>query len=322
MKNSKNIPIFIFSFLFGLFLFESANAKLDVVPKSCSSDLSDPYAPNVTMTRGIYKNQCMDTSAKRAVQVLNLDSQTLEIANFRYMGKFYKAIIPRQGFEGLSYTVIDLNGKVLTEYLGVQVTHVEFKIKMKPESPVILYSQKTDSVQAVQKISEFVISYNYMAPPGVEYSPKKGLDENLYASVIQMFAFEDEVQIRKAKKQNIYEIKLTLDPQLIERLVTSAAIKSGRVGYHLAYDTWTNNCATQLFDIMDEAFQIQGRVKRFRFKWYRLQDTSLKPAIKALKSRGLIRTGESLRSLNSSYGLPLFESPGSPYFKSWLGKGL
>lgn len=291
--------------------------------KNCSSDLQDPYAPSVTMAFGKFKGQCMDTSSKRALRVLRRDRQELEIANFKYLGKFYRAVIPVNGFDRMSYVVVDLNGKKLTEILGVHVSHTELKVEMKKGQEVRLYNQKIYSDQVLLTIPEFLISFNYMAPAGVPYSAPKGLDQTLYGSVLQFFSVEDEYRNRFQKYfQNMYSVDLNLESHQIARIVSHASVKSHRNQYSLMYDTWDNNCTTQIFDIIDEALYLKGNVLPFRFKFEKLKDTSLSPALAAFKNRGLVSETSKVDFLNSRRNQRQFPSPSNAYFSSWIGKNL
>jgi hypothetical protein len=266
------------------------------------------------MKEGKYKGQCMDTSMKRAVKILaeNPANGKILIANFRKGGKFYQASIPLNEVESVSYIVVDL--KNLLRF--VSIAHVELRFKMRPGSQVLL----ADSAAGIADTeTDFMMSFNYMAPKGVEYDPVKGFNNTLYGSVLQIFSTQDEIQNRYVNhKINMYEVPLDTANGKAGRILRGGLVMSDKIQYDVAYDTWTTNCATFLFDMIDQGLQLN--IKPFRFKAYTFTDTSLIPAMQALANRQLIDDQTTVRLLNTEFKTPQFPSASNPYFNFWTGK--
>jgi hypothetical protein len=269
-----------------------------------------------TMKAGKYQGQCMDTSLKRAVHVEAVAPATLTIANFRKAGVFYKASIPLDQIESLSYVVVDLNTRPVNFLSLFNISHTQLRFKLKPGAFARLTSEQSGEVQ---NENDFLVSFNFMAPKGVPYNPLKGFNGSLYGSVIQIFATQDEVKNRFVNsKINMYEMKLNVTTEQAGKILTKAMELSDRYQYEIPYDTWSSNCTTYLFDILDQALGYQG--KPYRFKPWTAADAGLIPALKALAQRNLMADTEKVQLVNAEFGFSHYGSWSNGYFGFWTGK--
>jgi hypothetical protein len=101
-------------------------------------------------------------------------------------------------------------------------------------------------------------------------------------------------------------------------ILLHAAKVSEQMGYESAYDTWSNNCTTQLYDIMDAALKLNA--KPYRFSAAKANDTGLIPGILALNDRNLILRSSKLALVNSEFSYDRFPSWSNVYFGYWTGK--
>jgi len=276
-----------------------------------------------TMKAGKYKGQCIDTSAKRAVHILEQTADSITIENFRKAGVFYKAVIPLNQVEKLSYVVVDLNAKPVNYLSLFNISHTEMRFKMKPGSVIELYPLgANDSGAAVATETDVIVSMNYMAPAGVPYDPVKGFNEDLYASVLQIFSTQDEAKKRfEDNKFNVYEIELSAASEQTSAILRRALMMSNQIQYDVAYDTWTSNCTTFLFDIFDAGLNLKNQ-KPYRFHLLIANDTGLKPGMKALGQRGLVSADTQIKLMNAEYGYKIFPSNSNRYFNALIGKTL
>lgn len=161
---------------------------------------------------------------------------------------------------------------------------------------------------------------NYMAPKGINYNPVKGLDETLFASVIQVFSTSDEVKRRFTQSfLNVYKLPLNLKTTEIDKIISKAMNLSDKVQYSIPYDTWSSNCTNILFDLIDEGLQIKN-VPKFKLQVWWLKDTSLKPAIMAFHNRKLLNSDAKVSLMNEEFGFHLFPSNSNNYFNSLVDK--
>lgn len=317
MKHLKSfVSIFLVSIL-ATSILATYSAFASETP--CSADPTDPYAPSVVMPRGPFQGQCIDTSVKRAVQILRADENKVVIANFRYQGRFYNAHIPLKSFNKLSYVVVDLNSGLLGK-LGIHVTHTE--LRFQTTSSILLYSQSGTQSEDPLEVNDFLMSINYMAPQGIEYNPLKGFNSDRYVSVIQFFSMQDELKIRFEGKNplNMYEIPLQVSSADIAKILLKGFELSQKYQYSMAYDTWTSNCTNGLFDIIDQGLKLS--IKPFRFNARQHQDTGLLPGFIAFDDRGLLASGQTIQSVNQTYQKPIFASSSQNYFQQWVGKNV
>lgn len=285
--------------------------------EECRANPHDPHSEGIVMLRGKYQGQCMDTSFKRAVKVLSLERDLLTISNYRKGGKFYTAEIPLQELEKVSYLVVDLNAKPINAGGLVNISHTELRFKFKHKDSIRLLPQ--DPSDRTLTDGDLVISYNYMAPKKVEYSPVKGFDEDLYGAVLQFFSMEDEAKTRFVDhKLNVYEMALSVKRSQAMKILVHAAKDSEKMGYASAYDTWTNNCTTKLYDILDAA--LGSKAPPYRFSVKRIGDTGMAPGILALGKRGLLAPEGRVTLVNHEFGYKKISSWSGHYFGYWLGK--
>lgn len=274
------------------------------------------------MKAGKYKGQCIDTSGKRAVKIVSQSADSITVLNFRKAGVFYKAVIPLNQVASLSYEVVDLNASPVNYLSLINISHTEMRFRMKPGASIPLFANTADDNGApLASETDIIVSMNYMAPTGVSYDPVKGFNEDLYASVLQIFATQDEVKKRFTEnKFNVYEIDLNISGERAASVLREAMMVSDRIQYSVAYDTWSSNCTTFLFDILDAGLHLKA--KPYRFSPFIANDTGLAPAFKALSKRQLVLDSTKVELLNAEFGYDIFPSRSNRYFNSWIGKTL
>ena len=163
------------------------------------------------MKSGKYKGQEVDTSEKRPIRILRMNEDTVLISNFRVNGEFLQAKIPLNQVEQVSYLAVDLNTKPLNTLSLFNVAHTQLRFKFKTDAEIELFTESGQKVPGDKTLfdNDLIVSLNYMAPKGVPYNPIKGLNENLYASTLQVFSTKDEVKTRFEKQKfNVYEVFL------------------------------------------------------------------------------------------------------------------
>lgn len=294
-----------------------------VVCLSAAAGYSMDTAACPLMKAGKYKGQCIDISGKRAVKVLSQTSDSITILNFRKEGVFYKAVIPLDQVASLSYEVVDLNAKPVNFLSLINISHTEMRFRMKPGASIPLFANTAeDNGAPLTSETDMIVSMNYMAPTGVPYDPVKGFNEDLYASVLQIFSTQDEVKKRFTEnKFNVYEIDLNISSKNAALVLREALMVSDRIQYGVAYDTWSSNCTTFLFDILDSGLKLKGQ-KPYRFSPFIANDTGLAPGFRALAKRNLVLKSTKVKLLNAEFGYDIFPSRSNPYFNSWIGKTL
>jgi hypothetical protein len=268
------------------------------------------------MKKGKYQGQCMDTEFKRAVHIFGESGQQVSFENFRKDGRFYKAEIPLDQIASMSYVIVDLNAKPVNYLSLINISHTQLRFKLKPGAFARLTSEKDGRTQ---NENDFLISFNFMAPKGVKYDPLKGFNEDLYGSVVQIFSTQDEIKNRfGTNKLNMYEVRLNVTTPEAARVLRKALELSEQGQYSVPYDTWSSNCTTYLYDIMDAGLGLQN--EPYRFKPWMARDTGMIPGLLALEERGLVADTTKVELLNREFGAPQFPSGSNRYFNSWTGK--
>lgn len=285
---------------------------------SCNFNPQDPLAPDVRMVKGKYQGQCIDTSAKRALK--NLGQATPEeilVGNYRKNGKFYTARIDLRKIEKVSIVSVDLNPAPLNKWGIINVSHTELRMKFTSNEGIQLIPQ--DPADAPLSDDDLMISFNYMAPPDVVYNPVKGFKDGLYGSVVQMFSTHDEVKTRFVKqKLNFYEMPLNLNTEQAGRIIVSAVDTSEANGYAVNYNSYTRNCASELFLIIDKALNIKTRAFRLYPSYF--SDAGFMPEVRGLGKRQLIDSDSQIALVNKEFGFEQFPSDSNRYFNYFVGK--
>lgn len=302
----KKIAIFAALFL---------TSSLALANGECVSDPKDVYSAGVKMPSGPYRGQCINTSGKRAIRILRDSTEGLKIANFRHKGKFWNAWIPKNSVEAVEFVFVDLNVQQVSR-LGVNIFHNHLRLLFKKNHPITLTSQFSPRGEVKATVRDVILSVNYMAPTGVEYSAIKGLNSKEYLSAIQLYSTADEAKARFVEqKVNAFTTRLSINERQAWYLLRTALLKSHNTQYSVPYQTWDANCATAAFDMLDYAlyYDYGKRVKPFRFKIWNIRDTSVKPALNALIERGLIKDNRSIYLVNTQFGYPRYPSRWSEF---------
>ncbi|MFS4458632.1 DUF4105 domain-containing protein [Bdellovibrio sp. HCB2-146] len=285
---------------------------------SCNFNPQDPHSPDARMIKGKYQGQCIDTSAKRSLKNLGQDSANeILVANYRKNGKFYTARIDLRKIQKVSIVAVDLNPAPLNKWGIITVSHTEMRMKFTDSEAIQLIPQDPSDTPLTD--DDLIISFNYMAPPGVVYNPVKGFKDGLYGSVVQMFSTHDEANTRFVKQNlNVYEVDLNLNTEQAGRIIVSAVNTSEANGYNVNYNSYTRNCASELFLIIDKALDIKTRP--FRLYPSYLTDAGFIPEVRALGKRKLIDPKSQVALVNKEFGYEQFPSDSNRYYNYFLGK--
>lgn len=285
---------------------------------NCNFNPQDPLAPAARMVKGKYAGQCIDTSKKRSVQFLGkLNSDEILIGNYRKNGKFYTARMDLSQIEKVSIVAVDLNPAPLNKWGIINVSHTQMRMKFKSDDAIRLLAQ--DPRDQDLRDDDMIISFNFMAPPDVPYNPVKGFKDGLYGSVVQLYSTHDEVETRFVnQKLNVYEMPLNISDYYKRQIVLEAVRVSEANGYSVSYNSFTRNCASELFLIIDKALNL--KVRSFALRLSYLTDAGFTPEIRALGKRGLILPESQVLLVNKEFGYPQFASDSNRYFNYFVGK--
>lgn len=281
--------LFVLSIAFvGIAGFLPAHAVLLPENARCVQDPKDPYDPGQMFTYGKYKGQCVDSSQKRPIQILSENDQEIVFTNFRHMGKFWIAHFPKNSIDSVSFRIDPFGSGIPF----VSAAHTLIRFDMKPGKSLLLQPQYEGEEKLVDPkdltdVNSLFFSVNYMAPKNVEYNLFPGM-ASVYLEAFNFLSAHDRGNAKDTGKNAEQNFVLNLAPGAGDAYLVNALHASNEKQLNVAYNTYSENCTTALFDLMDETFQYDHPVKKFKVSHIKIFDELIGPSIHALKERGLI----------------------------------
>ncbi|MDR3606825.1 MAG: DUF4105 domain-containing protein [Oligoflexia bacterium] len=240
------------------------------------------------MTSWKYADQCADTSIKRPAVNVHDDGNTITFRIFITEADFWTATVSKNAVRQVMLETKELMPKI-AGYQLIHGDHAEIRFILDPKTPMVLNPQGTNAGNAPATpvaVTDFMWSMEYVAPKGVPYSAFIG-EENAYSSVDRLIATRDREAEQESSPDQppIHQFELKMSPETKARLLDSAVKKSEATGYKQPYKTFSDNCVTSAFDLIDEAIRYN---KPYQMSLVHdvLEDPD-KSMAKALEQRGL-----------------------------------
>jgi hypothetical protein len=251
----------------------------------------DPFDETVRMPIGKWKNQIVDTSTKRPARILSQDAKKIVFANFRDGEAFHQAKVNLNEIEDVYFRINRFSSGVP----GITPAHTLFYFKMKPGSEIILGAEKnSDNFAVPTRVSEFVMSMDYLAPKDIKYDVLKSAKPN-YLSVIDFRSARDYGLRGEDKKYAVEYLKLNLSDEEKAKLLHAGIQQSQSDGVTEPYFLASRNCTTVAFDLLDGVVDYPLPVEPFRLRVKELKDPTAGPSERALQMRGLVRANPNGR---------------------------
>lgn len=271
--------------------------------ESCRQNPSDRFDDGWTVPSNAaspYRGQCIDVSTKRPARILTLDDSVVRFANFQYQGEFYILEVARGSIIRTIYQTENF-----TPVGPVQPAHTQIRFQLDASRPAsIRYQHGPDFGKVAGEIDDFVMSADFMAPPGVEYSPVEGFNffglRGHYMNVIRFIATRDRYE--SSVERNGHEVKqyeLDLSRQQMDRLFVLGVEASQAKDINEVYDVLWLNCTTESFSLLGAAVG-KNDLRWTPSIWYALDPVAAR-AIDLLRQARLIAT--DLPSLNEEWPL-------------------
>ncbi len=286
----KTLSVIMFAIIFA-----SVNCFAD---SSCLRFSDDPYEPDARLLKGPYKDECLDSTSRRAAAILKETESSLTVANFYYKGQWWIA----EYFKNSVQDVLFHTAIFKTDFPFIVAAHTQIRFKLNPEKPLRLIPQRKSAAHEEITLNDLIISFEHMGPEGAEYDIVRGQFD--YFSIVGRFVstearYQEQVI---ANNETVKQIPLKLTREQANTLFQMGLQRSQSLGVQVAYNTIEKNCVTELFDLFDEIFKYPQPVERFKTPVSR--DPVEGPAIKALKERALIDESRKEPTLNDEFKAP------------------
>lgn len=268
-----------------------------------SAGISDPFDPSLSFASGPNEGKCVNTSERRSATPLTKVEQayyrisvpkgSLSFANFSHQHRHYIAVVDPKGIEDVIYHI---------EYFPavVPAAHNQIRIKMKPGSEVLLYSQELNargrplSVGVVDKLREIVFSAEAIGPAGEDYDLVQGL-KNHFVQTYRFVSMADKFEWMVTRQHHqVRQLSLNMTPEQKADFLKKALALSAEEKMSAPYNTLFNSCVTQAFKVLDMTIHYNtvqsigvgvGAVL--------LDQTNPVEAVAGLTVRGLVKTDGS-----------------------------
>lgn len=247
----------------------------------------DPYDPQKEIRIGKYKGRVVDSSEKRPAEILQEDTDSITMANFRHRHQFWIASVPKSAVEQVVVRIDRFPASVPF----IKPAHTLMAFKLKESSALQLSAQPSNGGAAQQPttVNAFYFSVDYMAPQGVEYGLLQGLGKNFLATERFLSVWErGETETYNADYPSD-NLVLDLTEDTRNRLLEKAIRQSNARRDDDFYNTWEINCTTELFALLDSVIDYGSReVKPFKESFLHILDPVAGPTHRALQERGIV----------------------------------
>lgn len=284
----------------GLAYANSRHDPATIVDPSCRQNVHDQYDLGWRLTRRsvLYAGQCVSTTSRRPITILEEGQDKLIFANFYHHRKYWTAHWDKGDIPKVSF---------LTVYFDVGVplmiaAHTELRFKF-PKG-LRLYSQVSGEVKVVKDIS-FDWESGVTEESGLSVLVGFGRNLPLVGRALSIQSRISENLVGDRLMQPIYEYKLPISAKSRKLLFLTSLKTANALALSTFFNTLDNNCTTQQFDILDSVLKSVNPARYSGIRPFRTNETLdpiAGPSRIALIRRGLIDPEQAPLSLALEFG--------------------
>jgi hypothetical protein len=230
--------------------------------------------PLPPMVSGPYYGQCLDLNDKLPVTYLSATDGVFTVANFYHDKHFWIAKIKKSSIQSVVFQIVEFPAGIM------RAAHTQFKFVT---GPIQLERETANGKKTYTIVRNFVTSYEYIAPVGIDYEPVEGTF-NYFGIVGRVMS--EATSIADQQGRRIYGPTLQLQPAFVSVLAYAAFEESRALALTSTYNTVELNCTTEIFKVLDDALTYRSAVTTFHVGIS--LDPVVGPSLQALMERGLI----------------------------------
>jgi hypothetical protein len=211
-----------------------------------------------------YAGEPFNLSERRPLEIVSETDSAFVVNGFYHQGAFWKAMIPKCGVAEIVAQRLNFS-KAKRQPDGTSkpslffLNHVQARIKMRPESAVLLYAADADMAEEpAHRISDFCYSVEAVGPHGRRWNVSDALLGNL-AIVHRFISIYDVVfeRIIYARMKVLQSPPLPLDPEICDTLLQAAVRRSSDIGLSMPYFMFrvpfsAANCTSEPLNLLDQ----------------------------------------------------------------------
>lgn len=311
----KSVTIASIYSLIASFLISSAVMVQKAYAESAASlDLNcaktvDPYERphRISQKSKRYSSQCMDTQRFRFSEVIKQDQDELVFTNYMHEDQYWTAtlsldaVVDQVFFHVVRFEAIS----------GVTAAHTQLRLKFSNATPLKLVSQSDPQIQS--KALDLVISFEAGRPENIPYNFAMGAVDN-YVAVARILSGAQRLSESTENITEQYELDILQEDKIL--IAVMGIQKSSLDGFSRFYNTISENCTTDAFNLLDA---IPSRVgKSQAFLTVISNDPIAGPSVKALKERGILKARYADLDEELEKGISSYKPEGQPVEKPGL----
>ncbi|MBC7385116.1 MAG: DUF4105 domain-containing protein [Cryobacterium sp.] len=206
---------------------------------------NDPYEPNEIYSAGSHRGQRIPFEPRRSLKIISETKESVRVANFAHQGHYYIADIPKNAVTQILFQ---------TDYFTSEIPAAHAEVRLKFDHAVRLQPQKKNEQNLPNwKISDIIISIEAVKDVSTPFSLVQGLQNEFTTSYRFISASTKYTDVVCKEKERVTQHILKLSAAERESFLIAAIRKSDSAGISEMYNTWTRNCTTEIFRLLDEA---------------------------------------------------------------------
>lgn len=225
----------------------------------------DPYAPRVYMAKGPSRNEPIDLSEKRSIEIVTKPDEIaryggnpkteIVVANVFHQGQFWVARIPKDAVDDV------ITQDQRKKGLLIDAFHEQLRFDFKKGKEAILIPQRVGQAPTTDRLSSLVISVEATGGRDYDYGAIKGVTDGFAVAVCARSleaAYERGVigYNNDFKQYRIRFNKKTAEADK-QNVLMQALLRGTREGTGGVFNMLTNACITGAFGFIDRAVGTQ-----------------------------------------------------------------
>ena len=220
----------------------------------CLQLSDDPFEIGALIGFGKHYGECYDSHGKRPVKLIPHppeigEDPALWVANFHHRNQYFAARIPVQHIQDALMQI---------EYFPSQVpaAHTQLRLRMQPDHPIKLYSQRSWSSastnKALYELYDVILSVEAGGPKGFAYDIFRGTEDEFVLVLRLKSVWESANWMIDQQNHEVKQLALNLGSEQLGRMMTYYAEKGDSMDILHPYHTMTKNCGNELLKFIDE----------------------------------------------------------------------
>ena len=222
--------------------------------EGCLQLPDDPFEIGAYINFGKHHDKCYDSIEKRPVKLISHtpsieEGERIWVANFHHRNKYYAASIPFVHIQEAQMQIESFPSQV-------PAAHTQLRLKMSPEHPIRLYSQRSwspaNTEEVLYELYDVILSVEAGGPKGFAYDIFRGTEDEFVLVLRLKSLWQSADWMIVQQNHEVKQLVLNLGSEQLGRMMKYYAEKGDSMGIQYPYHTLTKNCGNELLKFIDE----------------------------------------------------------------------